>query len=519
MKLMRALFLSIIIFELMACSNTLHYTYPPPSESNAIVVLDPLEHPAPAIQKPAEIPEAPAIEDKKPETPPQTEQTIEQPAEQAREEIPIPLKRKAPLERTPRNQLSLDHNNQVKAWITKLTVRDREHFAIDYERFNRVRPVMEEIFEQHGIPRELVHLCLVESGAKAHAVSPHGATGYWQFLPDTAKVYGLQVNKWVDERKNLAKSTEAAAHYLKNLYSIFNDWLLAIAAYNAGEGAVFRIMKSNKGVKDFWDISPSMIKAETLDYVPKFIATVMISRNPEKYGLTRYENTTPPRIPETVDRPSYLDRFARTETDYFQDSIQNSNTVLVTDAHTDRGQKNSRTRTTAQETVKHKVRKGDTLYSLAKKYSLSVDDLAEANDISPRKKLALGRVLTIPGEAQKEPKKAKSELTYTVARGDTLKSISRKFGTTVDEILQTNNIKDPEMLTPDMVLAIPSAKKAQAGARANQSRTTQYKVKKGDTIWAISRHFDVSATEIRRWNRLDTTAQIKPGDELTIYLQ
>lgn len=513
MKLMRALFLSIIIFELMACSSTLHYTYPPPSESDAIVVLDSMEQPVPTIQKPVETPETPLIEDKKPETTPQTEQKIEQPVEQPREEPPIPLKRKAPLERKPQNQLSLDNNNQVKTWITKLTVKDREHFVSDYERFNRVRPVMEEIFEQHGIPRELVHLCLVESGAKAHAVSPHGATGYWQFLPDTAKVYGLQVNKWVDERKNLEKSTEAAAHYLKNLYSIFNDWLLAIAAYNAGEGAVFRIMKS-KHVKDFWDISPSMIKAETLDYVPKFIATVMISRNPERYGLTRYENTAPPVMPETVDRPSYLDRVARTGTDYFQESIQDSNTVLVTDPHTDKGAKTGKAKAVAQETVKHKVRKGDTLYSLAKKYSLSVDALAEANDISPRKKLTVGRVLTIPADSQKEQKKAKTDQTYTVAKGDTLENISKKFGTTVDDVIRTNNLKDPEMIQPKTVLTIPSVKKAQASAK-----TTQYKVKKGDTIWAISRHFDVSATDIRRWNRLDTTAQIKPGDQLTIYLQ
>jgi membrane-bound lytic murein transglycosylase D len=512
-KLMRALFLSMIIFELMACSNTLHYTYPPPSK--AIVVPDSVEQPAPAIQKPVEITEAPLIEEKKPEAIPLMEQNMEQqPVEQPREEIPIPLKTKAPLEQKPQNQLSLDHNDRVKTWITKLTVKNREHFISDYNRFNRIRPVMEEIFDQHGIPRELVHLCLVESGGKAHAVSPHGATGYWQFLPDTARVYGLQVNKWVDERKNLEKSTEAAAHYLKNLYSIFNDWLLAIAAYNAGEGAIFRIIKTNKKINNFWDISRSSIKAETLEYVPKFIATVMISRDPEKYGLARYERIDPSPIPETVDRPSYLDRIARTETDYFQESIRNSNTVLVTDPHTDKGAKAGRTKAMVQGTVKHKVRKGDTLYALAKKYSLPVDALAEANGLSLRKKLSVGRVLTIPADPRKEPKRAKTEQTYTVARGDTLETISRKFGTTVEDMIRTNDLKDPEMIQPKTVLTIPSSKKAQASAR-----TTQYKVKKGDTIWAISRHFDVSATDIRRWNRLDTTAQIKPGDKLTIYLQ
>jgi membrane-bound lytic murein transglycosylase D len=374
---------------------------------------------------------------------------------------------------------------------------------------------MEEIFARHGIPKELAALCLVESGAKPHAVSCSGAVGYWQFLPDTAKLYGLQINKWVDERKNLEKSTEAAAHYLKHLYSIFDDWLLAIAAYNAGEGAIFRLVKSN-GVNSFWDISHSMtIKPETLDYVPKFVAAVTISKNREKYGLPKIEDSRPSNIPNTVDSPSYLDRIARTG-DYFQESIRDSNTSMITESYspTDKG---SAAGTSKKEALTHKVRKGESLYSIAKKYSISVNTLAEANNISSKKRLSLGKSIIIPVKPQNETRKTKIEkASYTVAKGDTLESISKKYGTTVDDMTRLNNLKDPEMIQPDTKLAVPSNSKKKAHANA---KTTQYKVKKGDTIWRISRQFEVSATDIRRWNSLDTTAQIKPGDELTIYLQ
>jgi membrane-bound lytic murein transglycosylase D len=429
------------------------------------------------------------------------------------ETIPV---QKAPGESKPRYDFPMEVNTPVKSWIKKLTVKDREHFLIDLARLDKVRPVMEDIFERNGIPRDLVNLCLVESGAKQHAVSCSGAAGYWQFLPDTAKLYGLQVNRWVDERKNLEKSTEAAARYLRHLYSIFGDWLLAIAAYNAGEGAIIRIMKSNKGVDTFWDISRSMtIKPETLEYVPKFIATVVVSKNRNTYDLPlpKMEDSRPYRAPDTIDSPSYLDRLARTN-DYFQESLRNSNTVLVTESYSP-SDKGSKTNKSKNEPITYKVRKGDTLFSLAKKYSITVNALAEANDISPKKKLSLGKSLIIPADSQREMSKPKPEQkTYTIVKGDTLEGISKKYGTSVDDVRRLNNLKNPGLIQPKTVLVIPSIRKAQASMK-----TTQYKVKKGDTIWGISRQFDVSAMDLRRWNKLTTTAQIKPGDELTIYHQ
>jgi membrane-bound lytic murein transglycosylase D len=332
---------------------------------------------------------------------------------------------------------------------------------------------MERIFKQHGIPKDLVYLCLVESNANPHAVSSSGATGYWQFIPDTAKRYGLQVNRYVDERKHLEKSTHAAAQYLKYLYSIFGDWYLAIAAYNAGEGTLIRLMK-NHDVYTFWDIDNSMnIKSETIDYVPKYIATVILAKNRNTYGLPNPLQGTSPGTPETIDSTEYLDRIAKSNSS-LNGSLTENNPEVITDAQTvsiknggDKVRKNTPksskkgldtqpdTSDQSAKYVNHTVHKDDTLYSLARKYSSSVDAIAKANRISPKQGLKLGKTLIIPSAQSKHA----------------------------------------------------------------HVKPTKYKVKKGDTLWGISKQFDVSTMDILRWNQLASTAQIKPGDKLTIYHQ
>ncbi len=493
MMIMRATLIFILVFVLLGCSNTLHYTYPPPSEPMITVELGTtVQEKEPLSPLPLETPE-PQIQDK--------------PQEQ---DSAIPLKN-APVKQDHQYDIAFEITPQVESWINRLSGKEKKHFKISLTRLDRIRPVMEEIFERHGIPKDLVYLCLVESGANPYAVSCSGATGYWQFIPDTAKRYGLQVNRLVDERKHLDKSTEAAAHYLKDLYAVFGDWLLAIAAYNAGEGAISRLMKSNQGVYTFWDISHSMtIKPETLDYVPKFIATVVLTKNREKYGLPEAEPSSmkPQYIPNTDDSPIYFDKMAQA-----RDIIEESNTVLVTD-NISPPSKGSRLKAakTIDSGITHTVRKGDTLYFLAKKYATTVEAIAHANGISPKKRLALGKVLTIPANNTKELQKQKQEQAHVVAKGDTFDGISNKRKTPAGEIKRANHSKDPRAIQPKKVLAIPQAKNVRANVK-----TTLYKVKKGDTIWGISRQFDVSQMDLRRWNRLTSAAQIKPGDNLTIY--
>jgi membrane-bound lytic murein transglycosylase D len=491
MMVMRATVIPILVFVLLGCSNTLHYTYPPPSEPMITVEL------------------GTTVQEKEPLSPPLPEPQLQDKPQKQDTDIPL---RNAPVKQDHQYDIAFEITPQVESWINRLSGKEKKHFQISLTRLDRIRPVMEEIFERHGIPKDLVYLCLVESGANPYAVSCSGATGYWQFIPDTAKRYGLQVNRLVDERKHLDRSTEAAAHYLKDLYAVFGDWLLAIAAYNAGEGAISRLMKSNQGVYTFWDISHSMtIKTETLDYVPKFIATVVLTKNREKYGLPMAEPSSKKSqyAPNADDSPIYFDKMAQA-----RDIIEESNTVLVTD-NISPSSKGSRLKAakTIDSGITYTVRKGDTLYFLAKKYATTVETIAHANGISPKKRLALGKVLTIPANNTKGLQKQKREQVHVVAKGDTLEGNTKKYGTTVGDIKHANRLKDPRGIQPKKVLAIPRSKNVQAAS----VKTTLYKVKKGDTLWGISRQFDVSQMDLRRWNRLTSAAQIKPGDNLTIY--
>ena len=138
-----------------------------------------------------------------------------------------------------------------------------------------------DVLKKEGLPPDLVHLVFVESGFNVHARSVSAAVGPWQFLRSTGRLFGLTVNQWVDERKDPEKSTVAAARYLKHLYSIFGDWPLALASYNAGEGTVLRAIK-RQGTTNYWDLR---LPRQTEDYVPQFMAVLAISRDPEKYGF------------------------------------------------------------------------------------------------------------------------------------------------------------------------------------------------------------------------------------------
>lgn len=519
---LRAMFTFTLVLALLGCSHDLQYNYPPPHPPSQVLDISSTQDPMTITEQLPKAVDLPQIQEKPQETIPET--VLED----------VPVQKKVITKKRKPKEAGYEINSMVQLWIERLNVKDRDAFRSSLARLDKIRPTMERIFKQYGIPKEMVYLCLVESNANPHAVSCSGATGYWQFIPDTAKKYGLQVNRYVDERRNLEKSTHAAAQYLKQLYSIFGDWYLAIAAYNAGEGAVIRLMKNN-GVKTFWDINNSMgIKAETIDYVPKYIATVILATNREAYGLP-----TPPQnqgdvTPEGVDSPGYMGVIARSNGSLTGSYASNNNDFTTDTLPIPAKTSKERNLKTSQAALKkgassasepkedqagyfsHTVRKGDTLYSLARKYKSSVDLIAQANGISPKKGLKMGKTIIIPDRSGSRPgnNDSRQEKVHIVAKGDTLKDISSDYGVTVDDIIRANDLKDPCRIQPKAALVIPSSQ----GKNASM-KTIKYKVKKGDTLWGISRQFEVKTMDILRWNRLTSTAEIKPGDKLTIYHQ
>ncbi len=176
-------------------------------------------------------------------------------------------------------------NDKVETFINYFKTKIRDRFSAWLSRSSKYLPIINKIFEEHGIANELVFLPLIESGFSPYATSRAQAVGIWQFIKGTAIRYGLRVDNFVDERKDPVKSTEAAAKYLKDLYEMFGSWDLALAAYNAGEGKISKIINS-KGTNDFWDvISHKKVKRETKEYVPRFVAATLIAKEPELYGF------------------------------------------------------------------------------------------------------------------------------------------------------------------------------------------------------------------------------------------
>jgi membrane-bound lytic murein transglycosylase D len=425
--------------------------------------------------------------------------------------------------------IDFEDNYKIQHWVQRLSHSNRQYFQQALNRFDQVRPRMEEIFESNGLPTDLVYLCLVESGGNPHAISSAGATGYWQFMPGTARRYGLEINTWIDERRDLEKSTAAAAAYLKHLNTIFDDWLLASAAYNAGEGTINRILRRYPQTETFWDISEKMpIKRETLAYVPKFTATLIMAKNRDQYGLE------PPETDEsllqchdtiTVNTFTYLDEIAevvgvsKRHLEILNPELLRGCTppmVRQYDLKIPTGTAESISEYLSSihdphvEYITHTIQAGDTLSGIAKDYSSTTKGIAQANRMNTTDILTIGKELIVPKIAVFE--KPRGKHTYVVSQGDTVNSISKMYGVSVQDIIDVNSIEDPEKIYPDMVLNIPPKVTS-----TSHARHIQYRVKKGDTLWGISKQFEVSTNDVMRWNQLSTAALIYPGDELTIY--
>jgi membrane-bound lytic murein transglycosylase D len=190
------------------------------------------------------------------------------------------------------DDIPIESNSSVRKWINFFSQDDRNRFERFMIRGGRYRILVQEILEQNGVPPELYYLGMIESGYASRARSGARAVGIWQFMPATARRYGLRVNKDVDERLDVMRSTRAAARYLRDLKNEFGSWYMAMAAYNCGEGRVRRAVRRHRTL-DYWTLARRRaLPAETSDYVPKFQAAMKIARNPSAYGfgrITHYE--------------------------------------------------------------------------------------------------------------------------------------------------------------------------------------------------------------------------------------
>ncbi len=303
---------------------------------------------------------------------------------------------------------------KVRYFIDYFTKRARPFFEQSLARAGRYLPMIASAFSDAGLPQELAYLALVESSFLPDAKSSKGAVGIWQFIPNTARLHGLRIDRWVDERRDPEKATRAAAAYLKELHNYYGRWYLTAAAYNAGPGAIDRALQSSRA-KDFWGLK-AQISQETRNYVPKFVAIATIAAEPEKYGLSQISYDAPLNYEEIeLSAPLKFDALAElTAAD--PATLRELNPALLRHS-TPPEARDYRVKvpvgkaalyfarmleknTDSMREAFHHVRKGETLASIARKYGFNPRSLVDLNGLTSAR-LSVGQKLKIVFDGQR----------------------------------------------------------------------------------------------------------------------
>ncbi len=431
-------------------------------------------------------------------------------------------------------------NSKVENCIVYFQTMARDFFQSALTRSGRYTALMSRILLEEGLPQDLIYLPLIESGYKTNAYSWAAAVGPWQFISGTGKQYGLYRNWWYDERRDFEKSTRAAARYLTFLYNRYNDWYLALAAYNAGEGRIDRAIK-REGTTDYFRFRS--LARETKDYVPLFLAALIIGKNPEKYGFQSYYEDPLDFETVTIDRAVDLRDVARSLGTTHEYLLQLNPELLRNITPPGVGAYRLRIPVNSQSVFwaayssfeepkvsgmeKHTIRRGETMASIAKKYGISSKSLAAANNMSTKSKLIAGRTLMVPirnPELARTTPKAKSSTKkstaatgeiYTVKKGDNLWEIADRNGTTVNELRRLNGLGPYAELQVGQKIKVRAETQTHASKPAG-NKIMSYKVRKGDTLDKIARKYGTSVSELASINGLNTIDHLRVGQLINV---
>ncbi len=362
-------------------------------------------------------------------------------------------------------------------------------------------PIFEEKLSKYNIPLEMKYLAIVESALNPRAISPAGAGGLWQFMYSTGKVYGLEINNYVDERFNPLQETEAACKHMQDLYRIFKDWNLVLAAYNSGAGNVSKAIRRSGGHTNYWNIRPYLPR-ETAGYVPLFQATLFLGEYAKAYGIVstkphfHYIATDTIVVKHSIsfDQISRLLKISVDELEFLNPQYKLNIIPYVEDQHY-------------------------TLKLPIELVGVFVNNEALINELVQKEQNRKEKPL---------PKffKFNNYIVYRVHAGDFLGRIARKYHVSVRKIKRWNGLRSDRLRIGQKLkiysrYAIATSSKPKKNKHKKRSKRHQsyitYKVKSGDTLWNISKKYNVALSDIIKWNKLKKNQHLKPGMKLKIY--
>ena len=376
------------------------------------------------------------------------------------------------------SDLPLVSNDYVDGVLTYFQNRARGYITIVLRRLGVYQPIISEALRKEGVPQDLIYLAAGESAFNPYAVSRTGAKGIWQFMPGTGLLYGLKKDRWVDDREDPTKSTQAAAHHLKDLYQTFGDWFLAMAAYDSGPLTVQRAIERT-GYADFWSLRRlHALPTETENYVPIFLAIALIAKDPKAYGFDVQPDPPLAADPVAVTVPTDLRLAAQ----------------LV------------------DRPVEELIRLNPSLLRWTTPPSGSPFTLMLPQGT---KDLFEQRIAAIPED------KRIWWRAYKVEEGETVSSIAKKLRVSPVALRQANRLNDDSTLEQGARLVVPLAPGSESSLARVHEKTgprhvVQYRVRAGDTLDLIADRFDVTPYEIRHWNGL-RTSRLTAGKPLRIF--
>jgi membrane-bound lytic murein transglycosylase D len=455
----------------------------------------------------------------------------------------IANQQKLEINNNPRIQQQLGWFKKHPDYLTRISERAQPYLYL----------VVQEI-EKEGLPIEIALLPIVESAYYPFSYSHGTAVGVWQFIPSTGRLYGLDQDWWHEDRRHILNSTRAAARYLKDLGKMFNgDWMLAVAAYNAGPGRIQNAVKINQKAgkqTDYWSLD---LPKETEKYVPKLLALSMIAKEPEKFGqqLTPIDNS---KFLEVVELNSQFDLALIAQwTGLSIDEIYTYNpglrrwatpvslpyelllpvsTVKSFEDNLEKAGKMPRI-----SWLRHQIKSGDSLIYLAKKYKTTVDQIRSVNELQSDL-IRAGEYLIVPlaqenegyyslSEKQREKSRLNTEknaekIIYKVVSGDSLWKIAVQFDTTVNNLVRWNqlDLSSPLRIDKELVIWVEDSNKT---GLAEITRTgididtkITYMVRAGDNLSKIASKYSVKVKDVLSWNNIKESQILKPGQKLLI---